>query len=97
MSIDNLKEDFAVEKEERKWKDSFRSWLENMKILSSEEDKLDQELIQARTEWMTAKKYFNSVSDPDLIDYAIYLIEAAEAKYSFLLKKKKRRQARMDT
>lgn len=50
---------------------------------------LEQELFEAREEWNNARKYFNSVSDPDLIDHAIYLLEAAESKYTYLLKKKK--------
>ncbi|HHU69155.1 MAG TPA: YaaL family protein [Thermoanaerobacterales bacterium] len=41
----------------------------------------------ARQEWLTAKKYFESVTDPDLIDHAVYLMEAAQRKYMYLLKK----------
>lgn len=42
---------------------------------------------KARQEWLAAKSYFNAVSDPDLVDYAIHLVEAAEKKYMYLLKK----------
>ncbi|MDI3534064.1 MAG: hypothetical protein PWQ82_429 [Thermosediminibacterales bacterium] len=44
---------------------------------------------QARKEWFTAKSYFDNVTDPDLVDYAIYLNEAARKKYMYLLKKAK--------
>jgi len=42
---------------------------------------------QARQDWLAAKSYFESVSEPDLVDHAIYLVEAAETKYMYLLRK----------
>ncbi|HHV61359.1 MAG TPA: YaaL family protein [Firmicutes bacterium] len=42
---------------------------------------------KARREWLLAKSYFNSVTDPDLVDHAIYAARAAEKKYIYLLKK----------
>ncbi|NLT95375.1 MAG: YaaL family protein [Clostridia bacterium] len=45
------------------------------------------ELInKAKEEWEDAKNLFNEVTDPDLIDHAIYRIESAEKKYMYLLK-----------
>lgn len=44
-------------------------------------------VTQAKQEWQDAKKRFNEVSDPDLVDYAIYALEAAERRYIYLLKK----------
>lgn len=41
----------------------------------------------ARQEWLTARAFFETVSDPDLVDQAIYLLEAAERKYMYLLRK----------
>ncbi len=41
----------------------------------------------ARQEWQDAKQRFDQISDPDLIDHAIYSIEAAEKRYMYLLKK----------
>ncbi|HHW14011.1 MAG TPA: YaaL family protein [Firmicutes bacterium] len=41
---------------------------------------------QARQEWLHAKAFFDHVTDPDLIDMAIYSIEAAEKRYMYLLK-----------
>lgn len=40
----------------------------------------------ARREWLNAKAFFDHVTDPDLIDMAIYSIEAAEKRYMYLLK-----------
>lgn len=42
---------------------------------------------QARREWLSAQNYYNSVSDSDLVDHAVYLMQAAEKKYTYLLKK----------
>ncbi|NLA26088.1 MAG: DUF2508 family protein [Firmicutes bacterium] len=44
---------------------------------------------QARREWQSARKRFNEISDPDLVDHAVYNIEAAERRYIYLLKKAK--------
>ncbi len=42
---------------------------------------------QARREWLAAQHYYNSVSDSDLVDHAVYLMQAAEKKYIYLLKR----------
>ncbi|SFL96655.1 DUF2508 family protein [Pelosinus propionicus] len=42
---------------------------------------------EARQEWLNAQHYYNSVSDQDLVDHAVYLMQAAEKKYVYLLKK----------
>ena len=44
---------------------------------------------EARQEWQSAKERFDQISDPDLIDHAIYDLEAAERRYVYLLKKAK--------
>lgn len=41
---------------------------------------------QARQEWLNTDHYFDCVSDPELIDHAILLKEAAQKKYMYLLK-----------
>ncbi|MGI5840502.1 MAG: DUF2508 family protein [bacterium] len=45
---------------------------------------------QAKQEREDARIYFNSVTDPDLIDHAIYLQDAAEKKFMYLIKTAKR-------
>ncbi|WP_078811038.1 DUF2508 family protein [Selenihalanaerobacter shriftii] len=47
----------------------------------------------ARQEWLEARQYFERVNDPDLIDYAIYSLEAAESKYNYLLKEARRSES----
>lgn len=50
----------------------------------------DAELLNlvhvARKEWQTAQNYFDLVSDPELVDFAIYKLEAARRRYMYLLK-----------
>lgn len=53
---------------------------------NAEREQLLDNIDNARREWLLAYSYFNQVSDPDLVDMAIYSIEAAEKKYVYLLK-----------
>ncbi|HKM39474.1 MAG TPA: YaaL family protein [bacterium] len=50
------------------------------------ESNLAIEAERAQLEWEQARNYFEQVTDPDLIDYAIYNLKAAERRYSYLLK-----------
>ena len=43
----------------------------------------------AREEWISAMNFFENVTEPDLIDYAIYKIEASRRKYMYLIKQAK--------
>ncbi len=42
---------------------------------------------RAYTDWQAAENYFQNVDDPDLIDFAIYDMEAAKKKYVYMLRK----------
>lgn len=55
----------------------------------SSETHLMQMLEDARREWNLSKAYFNAVTDADLIDHAIFTMDAAEQRYTYLLKKAK--------
>ncbi|MBP2637264.1 MAG: hypothetical protein H6Q72_3171 [Firmicutes bacterium] len=50
-------------------------------------DSLAEIIDQARLEWLAAQNYYKTVTDPDLIDYSIFLIKAYERRYMYLLKK----------
>ena len=41
---------------------------------------------KARIEWEEAQALFNEVKEPELVDHAIYAMEATERKYIYLLK-----------
>lgn len=47
---------------------------------------LQDDVDSARRDWESARSYFETVTDPDLIDHAIYAMEAAERKYMYLLR-----------
>lgn len=46
-----------------------------------------EDVKQAYADLKAAENYFDNVDDPDLIDFAIYDIEAAKKKYAYMLKK----------
>jgi chaperonin GroEL (HSP60 family) len=50
----------------------------------------DQEFIKliykARQEMQDAQTYFDNVTDPELVDHAIYKMEAAKSQYVYLLR-----------
>jgi len=41
---------------------------------------------EALAAWKDAKRYFETVSDPELVGFAVYEMEAARRKYLYLLK-----------
>lgn len=58
------------------------------KIEAKEPDLLEV-VEQAKQEWIACQRYFNSVTDPDLIDHAIMMTDAAQKKYMYLLRQAK--------
>ncbi|NLW23463.1 MAG: DUF2508 family protein [Tissierellia bacterium] len=55
----------------------------------SEKEEIIENLNKAHEEWKSKEKYFQTVTDPDLVDHAIYELEASKIKYAYLLKKAK--------
>jgi hypothetical protein len=45
------------------------------------------DIKKAFDEWQAAQNYFQNVADPDLVDFAIYDLEAAKRRYMYMLKK----------
>lgn len=70
-------------------KKELKGILDLFKVQKDVDDKNDLyiSLENARKEWEEAKNIFENVSEPDLVDYAIYNVEAAEKKYVYLLRK----------
>ncbi|HHY18332.1 MAG TPA: DUF2508 family protein [Firmicutes bacterium] len=58
-----------------------------IKRSSLETYSLKQAVHDALEEWSTAKSYFEQVSEPDLVEYAVLRLEAAEKRVSYLLRK----------
>ena len=61
-------------------------------IKNTEEEQTDKsndlvESVQAaQQEWRNALTFFENVSEPELVDYAIFNLETARRKYMYLLK-----------
>ena len=51
-----------------------------------EEQDLLSQIEDARREWLQAKAYFDSVLEPDLVEHAVYVTQAAEKRYMYLLR-----------
>lgn len=60
----------------------------------TEEEKVLENLKEARDEWKSKEIYFETVTDPDLVDHAIYELKASKIKYAYLLKKVKENNIR---
>ena len=58
--------------------------------------KLLNDIEKARQELERCRIYFDSVKDPYLVDYAIYMEEAAKSKYMYLLNKVKKNGFKAD-
>lgn len=67
----------------------FMNTAEFISILSSKKDDskwIKSEIEDARREWMDSMEYFRNASQPELIDYAIYSMEATRLKYFYFIK-----------
>lgn len=51
-------------------------------------------LEKALAAWKDAQNYFDNVSDPDLIEFAIYEMKAAQHRYEYMIKCAKRGELR---
>ncbi|WP_440115238.1 DUF2508 family protein [Paenibacillus sp. QZ-Y1] len=55
-----------------------------------EEEEIYSDIQKAKSEWERAVRQFEEARGEDEIDYAIYVLEAAERKYQIHLKRAKR-------
>ncbi len=71
--------------------DGFRRLLDRLEgveqLPPSAVDEYTAEAMRALDAWHAAERYFNSITDPDLIEYALYEVEAARRKYEYLMRK----------
>lgn len=65
---------------------SFYAQVINGEDLRTEEDKMIDTIRIAHEEWRNAEAFFENVTEPDLVDYAIYRVEAARTRYTYLMK-----------
>lgn len=63
-------------------------------MLGTKQKKKDENKMQylekALAYWKDAQNYFENVSDPDLIEFAIYDMKAAQQRYEYMVKCAKR-------
>lgn len=55
-------------------------------VEADEEVMLKRAIEKARRELLVAQSFFENVSDPDMVDHAVYTLQAAERKYVYLIK-----------
>ena len=60
--------------------------------LSVEDKAIISAIEMAKMEWENAEKYFQFVKEPEMIDYAIYLQNAASVRYMHLLRMAKNKK-----
>lgn len=88
--MDNMEVDYKEKaKKIIKMANLFSEKLKNKVIPheKTEEEELIESIKQAHWDWQSKEVYFQTVSDPDLVDHAIYEMEASRIKYIYLLKK----------
>lgn len=51
-----------------------------------EKESIIKEIKKAQTEIISAEKFFQFVNDPELVDVAIYNLEAKKSRYRYLIK-----------
>jgi len=63
----------------------------NVPYPQTDEEKLMDSIHYALSDWQRAEIMFHEVTDPDLIDHAIYDMLAARTKYTYLMKTAKKK------
>lgn len=53
--------------------------------MEKQDNRLKEEARRALAAWKAAEEFLNHASDPTLVDFAIYDLEAAKKKYLYLL------------
>lgn len=59
---------------------------DRLKNSSAESEKIIKEIKQAQNDIKNAENFFQNVTDIELIDVAIYELEAKKSKYQYLIK-----------
>jgi len=77
------------------FKEKIRPYLESNKIMKEKEKDIRDEINEAHQKWLNARRYFDNVSEPELIDHASYLLQATRTKYMYLLNKFKENQGQL--
>lgn len=55
-------------------------------------EQLLEAVAAAHREWQAAEAYFQGVTEPELVDHAILVLEAARRKYTYLVRQARQNQ-----
>ncbi|MEK3705690.1 DUF2508 family protein [Paenibacillus sp. FSL R7-0198] len=79
------------------WRNTRNSIEKHNRVLKElEEEQIYADIQMAKQEWERAMRQFEDAQGQDEIDYAIYVLEAAERKYQIHLRRAKRARANDD-
>lgn len=79
------------------WRNTRNSIEKHHRMLKElEEDQIYADIQVAKQEWERAMRQFEDAHGQDEIDYAIYVLEAAERKYQIHLRRAKQARANED-
>ena len=56
------------------------------RVIELEKEYIIKEIKKAKTDVETAEKFFQFVNEPELVDVAIYNLEAKKSRYRYLIK-----------
>jgi hypothetical protein len=97
LGLENIKDTNSLELIKRQWQEFLRLFTKQEKV-DLVEQRLEQErrdfieiVNKAKNEWIESQNYFENVSNPDLIDLAIYRMEASKIFYMYLIKEAKKK------
>jgi hypothetical protein len=79
-------------KADARWTGSWQAWFGRRlsareRQAQAEEQDLRRDLEVARRELEAAELYFQAATDPELVDHAIFAVEAARRKYLYLYRR----------
>jgi hypothetical protein len=82
-------------KPQASWTGIWQGWLgrwtqPEARRMQAEERSLRQQMEAARQEMKATESYFQTVTDPELIDHAIFAMEAAKRKYLYFYRRLRR-------
>jgi hypothetical protein len=66
-------------------------------FVTEEKDELMGNILRAKDEWEYATRYFQEAIDPEIINIAIFQLDAAERKYMYLLEQARLRDEKSIT
>ncbi|ERI93004.1 hypothetical protein HMPREF1982_01961 [Clostridiales bacterium oral taxon 876 str. F0540] len=71
-------------------------YLSNKIKYTEDQKELIKAIDEAKEEMERAAHYFEQVSTPELVDYAIYMDQAAKSRFVYLLKEAKEKGIKVD-